>query len=67
MCMNKDQKANPVSERVLNAVRENAVEGKLSCSAARALAQELQVSTREVGDAANHLGIKIKACELGCF
>ncbi len=46
---------------------KEAVNGRLSCAAARQLAERLGVSYREVGEAANTLGIKIKDCQLGCF
>lgn len=42
-------------------------EGKLSCTVARHLAEEIGVPIRRVGEAADELGIKIYACELGCF
>ncbi len=41
--------------------------GKLSCAAARKIAEKMGVSYKEVGDAADELGIKIKNCQLGCF
>jgi LAO/AO transport system kinase len=51
-------------ERLL---RERAIDARLTCSAARMIAEELKVSYGEVGRAANELKIKIKNCELGCF
>lgn len=54
-------------EEIRAAVREAASDGKLSCTRARRLAEELGVAPREIGRAADDLGIKIKACELGCF
>lgn len=51
-------------ERLL---REKAVEGRISCAAARAIAEDLRVSYREVGRVANELKVKIRECELGCF
>ena len=56
-----------VSEKVLQAVKERAVEGRLTCTEARRLAAELDVPVREVGQAADELQVKIKGCELGCF
>lgn len=56
-----------VAPEVLEAVRKAAKDGRLSCTAARKLAQELEVPPRVVGEAADALKIKIKACELGCF
>jgi hypothetical protein len=50
-------------EAVLQAARD----GKISCPAARELADRLGVDPGLIGEACNQLGIKIKACALGCF
>lgn len=39
----------------------------LSCHTARIIAEKLGIPYKEVGAAADELGIKIKDCELGCF
>lgn len=54
-------------DKISQAVLKEAKDGRISCTAARKLARELQVSPREIGDACNRLKIKIHACELGCF
>ncbi len=46
---------------------KKAIGGRISCAAARQLAERLGLSYKEVGKAANELGIKIKDCQLGCF
>ena len=51
-------------ERML---KERAIDARITCTAARMIAEELSVSYSEVGNAANELKIKIKNCELGCF
>lgn len=56
-----------IKPEILEAVKLAAKEGRLSCNQARKLAEELKVPVKVVGDAANELKIKIKACELGCF
>lgn len=56
-----------IAPEVLEAVKKAAIDGRISCTAARKLAEELKVPVRTVGDAANELKIKIKSCELGCF
>lgn len=56
-----------VEEKILDAVREAAKDGRLSCTMARKLAEELNVPPARVGEACNQLKIKIQACELGCF
>jgi len=52
-----------VREAVLNA----ATEGRITCPAARELADRLGVDKGVIGQACNQLRIKIKGCDLGCF
>lgn len=54
-------------EKLLETVKETAREGKLSCTAARKIADEFNVPPKVVGEICDQLKIKIKACELGCF
>jgi len=56
-----------VDEKVLEAVKAKAVEGRLYCAVALKLAEELKVPPKEIGKAANVLDIKIAKCSLGCF
>ncbi|MGB9803842.1 hypothetical protein [Desulfofundulus sp.] len=63
----KDKENISLDSRVLEAVKKAAIDGRLTCTAARRLAGELNVPVRVVGAACDALGIKIKACELGCF
>ncbi|MDP2168759.1 MAG: hypothetical protein Q8J64_10565 [Thermodesulfovibrionales bacterium] len=46
---------------------ERASGGKITCAVARKIAEELGAHYKEVGRAANELGIKIQDCQLGCF
>lgn len=48
-------------------LKKLAVNGKISCTDARKLAQDLKVAPGQIGDLCNELKIKIMACELGCF
>jgi LAO/AO transport system kinase len=48
-------------------LKEKSIDGKIPCSLARRIAEEIGVSYKEVGETANELKIKIKDCELGCF
>jgi hypothetical protein len=52
---------------LIDAVKAKAVDGRVTCPVLRKLAEEMGVTVRAVGDAANEAGIKIKNCELGCF
>ena len=56
-----------VDDRVKEAVKAKAEEGRIACAVALKLAEELKVSTAEVGKAANALEVKIVKCSLGCF
>ena len=56
-----------IEPEVLAKVKESAPEGKITCSRARELAEQLKVPPAIIGKACNALEIRIKACELGCF
>ena len=56
----------PTAE-VLKRVEEASKDKRISCTVARKVAEELGVPIRMVGDACDELGVKIHACELGCF
>jgi hypothetical protein len=56
-----------VKNRIEQEIRKKAVNGRISCPAARKIAKELSVPFKEVGRAADGLKIKIADCELGCF
>ena len=55
------------SPEVIARVKEVAAQGKLTCQAAWQIANELKIPFLEVGRAADASGIKIIACQLGCF
>lgn len=55
------------TQRVLEAVRQAAPDGRITCAQARQLAAKLGVRPRAVGTACNELKVKLKGCELGCF
>lgn len=59
--------SSPVDPRVADAVRAKTHDGRVTCAVLRKLAEDLGVSYREVGRAANAEGVKIHNCELGCF
>lgn len=54
-------------EKIAALLKERAKGGKITCTEARKIAEELKVSPREVGNMCDELKIKICACELGCF
>lgn len=56
-----------VINRIKDAVREIDGQGKLTCLRAFQLAEELNVSLKDIGDFCNGEDIKIIHCQLGCF
>jgi len=59
--------AEDVPQKVIDAVKKEAVDNKMECERAQALAGELGVPIIVVGRALNLLNIKIMQCQLGCF
>lgn len=56
-----------MKKKLKEEMMNKASHGKLSCAAARRIAEKMGISYKEVGDAADELRIKIKNCQLGCF
>lgn len=56
-----------VSPELEAAIRGALVDNRLSCKAAWAIADQLQLKRPEVCAACEHLKIKIKPCQLGAF
>jgi hypothetical protein len=54
--------------RLIEVLRQHAGEQKhLPCHEAFRIASDLEVPIEQVGQACNDIGIKIVACQLGCF
>jgi hypothetical protein len=56
-----------VSGRLEEEVKASLVDGFLPCPVALNIARRLRVKTKEVGYAADTLGLRIINCQLGCF
>lgn len=56
-----------IPEKLLEAVKDASPEGRINCADAHALAEKLAVDVIIIGKAAEHLNIRIKKCQLGCF
>ncbi|MFN3479750.1 MAG: hypothetical protein ACK415_05110 [Thermodesulfovibrionales bacterium] len=54
-------------KRVEKLLVENALNGRIPCSLARRIAEDMGVSYKKIGEIADEIGIKITNCELGCF
>lgn len=56
-----------MEERLIQAIGQHLEEGKLSCTAAHAIAGELGLDPLAVGQAADRMGQRIFRCQLGLF
>jgi len=56
-----------IKKKIAALLTERAENGRISCTAARSIAEELGVAYAMIGTAANELNIKVNHCELGCF
>jgi hypothetical protein len=54
-------------EEIRRAVRGAAADGQAACKTLLAVANRLGVPPRRVGQACNEVGVKVRACQLGCF
>lgn len=54
-------------EQIIVRVKEESKDGKISCTAARRVAEEMKVPPRVIGTLCDEIEIKIMGCELGCF
>lgn len=48
-------------------IKASLVKGRLPCPVAFKISEEMKVSKKEIGEACNKMGIKVSACQLGCF
>ncbi len=55
------------NNQVVQKLREVVTDGKITCTEARKLAEELQVDPSEIGKLCDEEKVKIISCELGCF
>lgn len=60
--MSEEQRA-----KVAEELRRRSRQGRITCRAAFEVADLLGVSKRLVGQVADEEGVKIVACQLGCF
>lgn len=65
--LGEDNMPDDVPQHVVDAVREAAVEGRVSCEKAHEMAREIGVPLAVVGRALDLANIKITRCQLGCF
>jgi hypothetical protein len=56
-----------ISREVLDLIKANAVDGRISCARIWEIADAADIIRAEAGNAADALGIKITPCQLGAF
>ena len=54
-------------EILVEKIKAQTKNGKISCRQALKLASELDVPSKEIGELLNELKIKVMGCQLGCF
>jgi len=54
-------------EKIVEAIRSETVDNRLSCEKAHELSATLKISLQEIGVLCNELKIKVSSCQLGCF
>jgi len=54
-------------EKIVEAIRSETVDNRLSCEKAHELSETLKISLQEIGVLCNKLKIKVSSCQLGCF
>ncbi|MEW6244517.1 MAG: hypothetical protein AB1497_09715 [Bacillota bacterium] len=55
------------ADQLIEELRKCAKDNRISCPAALAVANRLNVSPAKVGEALDWMGVKIHGCQLGCF
>lgn len=56
-----------VTPQLVEAVKDKAVDNKVTCPVLRKLAEDMGVPYKVAGAAADSVGIRVHNCDLGCF
>jgi len=56
-----------MTEKLEGTILAAARDGELACANALRIAKEANVSPKRIGELADKLKIKLRACQLGCF
>jgi hypothetical protein len=54
-------------KRLEEVIKGKAKDGKLPCALCFKIAEDFEISKREIGKILNEMKIKISQCQLGCF
>lgn len=55
------------SEKLYQEILKRAQDNKIACRQCFEIAKECDVSLKVVGDLCNEKGVRVHACQLGCF
>ena len=64
---NERQDEKEEEERIRQAIRDLAAGGKVTCRDLLELAQRTDASPGRVGKLCDEMGLRVAACQLGCF
>jgi hypothetical protein len=56
-----------VTDQMMEAIRDKAVDNKITCAVLRRFAEDSGVTYKVAGAAADMAGVRVKNCDLGCF
>ncbi len=59
--------AEQVTPEMVEAIKEKASEGKVTCPVLRRFAEDRSIPYKVAGAAADAAGVRVKNCDLGCF
>ncbi len=54
-------------EAIIEKVKKRTKDGKIACKQALKIAEETNISSKDLGALLNELKIKVMNCQLGCF
>lgn len=64
---NKSDDDTKIDEKVLNRIKQEQKENRISCLKCWEILKELKLSRKKIGNACDQINIKIKPCQLGAF
>jgi hypothetical protein len=59
--------AEQVTPEMMDAIKDKAVDGKITCPVLRKFAEDTGVPYKVAGAAADQAGVRVHNCDLGCF
>ena len=59
--------AEQVTDEMMEAIKDKAVDNKITCAVLRKYAEDAGVAYKVAGAAADQAGVRVQNCDLGCF